>query len=203
MAGTNFADLSRFMVGSDTLKITPFYLKTFTIPGISMSHPSLSTRSGTNLKIGADSMDFDTLEMEVLLDSQFSTYFELMDLVFKEVDFEFDSFAMPEFDLWVSVMDSKQKEIFRFDFHHCRINSLGSVSMDPEAELGSTVALSLSYDYYTWERTKMVECCDHQGNPVTQVITETVDRFHKGHANPTRNGRPKELRPDYPRHRRD
>lgn len=176
-ASTNLADVSRFLVGSDTLKLTPFYIKNFSIPGISMSHIAMPTRSGVKLHLGADSMDFDNLDLEVLLDANFNTYFELLNIAMQEVDPEYDSFATPEFNLWCAVQNTKGEELFRFDFVNCRINSIGALSMDPEAELGSTVSVNIAYDYYKWKRTiRQVDDCTDEP---PQIKTETIDRYYK------------------------
>lgn len=183
---TNFADVSRFMVGSDTLKLTPFFIRTFNIPGIQLSHPSLATRSGVKLRLGADSMDFDTLELEVLLNADFSTYFELLDLVTMEIDFEHDSFAMITFDLWVAVQNASGQELFRIDFRNCRINSLGALNLDPEAELGATVPVSISYDFYEYRRnrSKGVDCskeatAEATNSPSQEFERVTVPRYYQ------------------------
>lgn len=178
VASTNLADLSNFMVGSDTLKITPFFIRAFNIPGISFSHPSMSTRSGVKLKLGADSMEFGDLDLEVLLDSDFNTYFELLDLVFKEVDWDYDSYSMQQFDLWVVSRDSSGRELFRFDFFNCRINSIGNLSLEPEADLGAMVSLSVSYDYYRWTKFERKEICI-SGEPKEVECKKEVDRYYK------------------------
>lgn len=178
-ASTNYADLSNFLVGSDTLKITPFFIKAFTIPGVTLSHPQLPTRSGTKLKLGADNIEFGDLTLEVSLDSNFHTYFELMDLTFQEVDWDYDTFAMPEFDLWVVSRNSKGEEMFRFDFHNCRISNIGEISLDPGAELGTSFAVTITYDYYRWSRKVRREVCGPNGE--TKVIEETkrVKRYYE------------------------
>lgn len=155
MSGTssvNLADVSQFLVGSDMLKLTPFFIKNFTIPGIAMSHPELPTRSGVSLRMGADSIDFGELSFEVMLDSGFQTYFELMDLMFTEVDFERDTFSTPCFDLWVQVLNANKEVLFRVDFKNCRIASVGDLNLDPSAELGSSVSVGIVYDFYTYTR---------------------------------------------------
>lgn len=156
-ASVNLADVSQFLVGSDTLKLTPFFIKNFTIPSIAFAHPEMATRSGVKLHLGADSIDFNELSLEVMLDSNFNTYFELLDLAMQEVDWDRDSFAMPSFDLWVQILNQSGELLFRVDFKHCRISSVGEVSLDPTAELGSTVAVTIVYDYFEYVRKECVD----------------------------------------------
>lgn len=151
-ASINLADVSQFLVGSNTLKLTPFFIKSFTIPSIAFQHPEMATRSGVKLHLGADSVDFNELSFEVMLDSNFETYFELLDLSLSEVNWDQDTFAMPEFDLWVQVLKPNGDVMFRVDFKHCRISSLGEVALDPSAELGSSVPVSITYDYFEYTR---------------------------------------------------
>lgn len=159
-ASVNLADVSRFLVGSDTLKLTPFFIKTFNIPSIAFSHLELNNRSGTALHLGADTIDFNDLSLDIMLDSDFKTYFELLDLAFTEVDWETGNFAMPAFDLWVQVLNANGEVLFRIDFKNCRISSVGEVSLDPAAELGSTLNVGIVYDYWTYNRS----LCEPQEN---------------------------------------
>lgn len=171
MAGTssiNLADVSQFLVGSDTLKLTPFFIKSFTIPSIAFSHPELGSRNGTKIHLGADSIDFNDLSFEVMLDSGFETYFELLDISMQEVDFEHGSFAMPEFDLWVQVLKPNGDVLFRVDFRNCRISSLGEIALDPNSELGASIQLSLVYDYFEYTRIK----CESSKDPESQESQE-------------------------------
>lgn len=152
-ASVNLADVSQFLVGSDTLKITPFFIRNFTIPSIAFAHPSMMTRSGVELRVGADAVSFNELNIDVILDSNFQTYFELLDLALSEVDFEHGSFATPEFDLWVQVLNANKELLFRVDFYHCRISSIGEIALDPSADLGSTLNVGISYDYWKYTRS--------------------------------------------------
>lgn len=171
-ASVNLADVSQFLVGSDTLKLTPFFIKNFTIPSIAFAHPSLMTRSGVALHTGADSIDFNDLSLDIMLDSGFQTYFELLDLAMQEVNFEQDTFSTPTFDLWVQILNSNKEILFRVDFKNCRISSIGEIALDPSAELGASLNIGVVYDYWTYTRSY----CDKEvmnGSPI-QGIDETV-----------------------------
>lgn len=171
-ASVNLADVSQFLVGSDTLKLTPFFIKNFTIPSIAFAHPSLMTRSGVALHTGADSIDFNDLSLDIMLDSGFQTYFELLDLAMQEVNFEQDTFSTPTFDLWVQILNSNKEILFRVDFKNCRIASIGEIALDPSAELGASLNIGVVYDYWTYTRSY----CDKvvkNGSPI-QGIDETV-----------------------------
>ena len=157
ISNVNLADVSQFLVGSDTLKLTPFFIKNFTIPSVAFAHPSLMNRSGVALHLGADAVDFNDLSLDITLDSNFKTYFELLDLTFKEVDWNSDTFAMPTFNLWVQVLNQNKELLFRVDFVNCRVASLGEIALDPNAELGATVNVSLVYDYWTYTKSGCVE----------------------------------------------
>lgn len=171
-ASPNLADISQFRVGSNTLKFTPFFIKALNIPGISMQHTKLSTRSGVKLGMGADNMEFEALELEVMLDSNFDTYFELMELISEEIDWDYDTFSQPTFDLWIQVLNQKKDELFRFEFENCRISSVSSLALTPEAELGANVTVNIDYDFYRWFRRNK---CNN---------IETVKRFNQPAPNP-------------------
>lgn len=165
-ASVNLADVSQFLVGSDTLKLTPFFIKSFTIPSIAFSHLNLPTRSGVPLHLGADTISFNDLSFDVMLDSNFNTYFELLDLVMQEVDFESHTFAMPEFDLWVQVLNSNKDLLFRVDFKNCRISSIGDIALDPSAELGASLNVGIVYDYWAYTRS----VCSKEPDPQNPAV---------------------------------
>ena len=144
MTKTNFADVSRFRVGSNTLKITPFFIKAVEVPGVSISNGKLPTRSGVPLGFSGDNISFEDLQLEVILDSGFETYFELLEVITSQVDFDQDVFNMPTFDLFIQVQNDKNEELFRFEFSECRINSLDPLPLNPEAEPISIITTSIS-----------------------------------------------------------
>lgn len=171
------ADTSNFLVGSDELKITPFYVKNVSIPQVSMNHIKMNTKSGVDLNLGADTLSFDNLDFEAIIDNNFDVYFEIMTKVFQEVDWDHNSFAMPEFNLWVLVLDSNKSPKFKFTFWHSRFNNVGSLPLDMQSELGITIPVSITYDYYTWERymVDVDECTDI----VTKSTIANVPRFYQ------------------------
>ena len=171
-ASVNLADVSQFLVGSDTLKLTPFFIKNFTIPSIAFAHIGLMNRSGVALHAGADSIDFNDLSLDIMLDSGFQTYFELLDLAMQEVNFEQDIFSTPTFDLWVQVLNSSKEILFRVDFKNCRIASIGEISLDPSAELGASLNVGIVYDYWTYHRSNCHK--EIRDNSPIQGIDQTV-----------------------------
>lgn len=81
-------------------------------------------------------MDSGQPDLKVLLNNNFDTYFELLELVFKEVDFDYDTFAMPTFGLWIQVSPIA-KELFKFEFGNCHITSISALSLDPRSGIRS------------------------------------------------------------------
>lgn len=145
----SLGDVSNFLVGSHSLPIIPFYIKTFTIPGIVLNDLKYQTRSGIPLHLGADSVDFGSLDLEIMLDGDFKTWLEIQKILRNSIDFKRDTFSMPEFDLWVLVLDTVSKNVrFKVVFNHCRFLGISELMLDPSAELGATFTAQVSYDWY-------------------------------------------------------
>jgi len=157
MNQNNLAQKSNYTAGSHALQIGMLYLTSVNIPGISFNHPELSTRSGSKLNLGGDTLSYNSLALEVLLDEQFLVYEELTKKIFDSVNPVSGAFAMPDFDFWVQINNSKGNYTMKIDFTNCRIESIGDITFEPSSdETEFTLSIELKYDYYKVTRTQIV-----------------------------------------------
>jgi hypothetical protein len=103
----NLAQKTNFTAGSNDLELLPFYLTSLNIPGINLSHPEVGGRSGAKINLTGDTITFNTLALEVLIDEDFEVYHELMSKITSNINVEAGSFASIEFDFWIQINNSK------------------------------------------------------------------------------------------------
>jgi len=150
MNSNNLAQKTNFTAGSDKLQLSMLFLSTVTIPGMSLSHIEKSSRSGTVFNISADTIEYNDLSFEILIDEQFLVYKEFTDKIFKNISPTSGSFANTEFDFWVEVANSDNVKLFRMDFNSCRIESIGDIELDTTSdETEFLLSVEVKYDYYS------------------------------------------------------
>jgi hypothetical protein len=153
----NLAQKTNYLAGSDKLGLLPFYLTSVNIPGVNFSHPEIGGRYGTRLNVTGDTLIYNALAFEMLIDEDFKIYHEFMDKVFKNINPESGSFATQEFDFWIQVNNSKGNKLFKIEFYNCRIESIGDIIMDAQDEITEhNMSVDIKYDYYKVIKTQNI-----------------------------------------------
>lgn len=147
----NYSQNTNFVAGSDKLELLPFYLTDLNIPGITLNTPEAYSR-GIKVNLMSDSLTFNDLSMNVLVDEDFKIYHELLDLIFKYVNPETGNFSgttFPEFDFWIEINNSKGNKLFKIEYYNCKIISLGDINLDTKDEgIHYILPLDLRFDYF-------------------------------------------------------
>lgn len=145
----NYAQKSNFLCGSDKLPLVPFYAQTINIPGITMSQPTVGGRAGFKTNLSADSVEFGSLTMEVLIDEDYRIYQEINDIVFNHINLETGSYKEFYFDFWLQVVDDMGKFVLKVDYFNCSITSIGDINFDTSDETTESVfSIDMKYDYH-------------------------------------------------------
>lgn len=145
----NLAQKTNYLAGSDKLELMPFYLTSVNVPGINFSHPEIGGRYGTRLNVTGDTLVYNPLSFEMLIDEDFKIYHEFMDKVFKNINPESGSFATQEFDFWIQLNNSKGNKLFKIEFYNCRVESIGDITMDAQDEITEhSMNVDIKYDYF-------------------------------------------------------
>lgn len=145
----NYAQKTNYTAGSSDLEIMQLYLTTVNIPGITLSHPELGGRSGAKLNVTGDTLTFNVLSFEMIVDEDFKVYHELMQKINDNINPESGSFASTEFDFWVEINNSKGNFLFKMEFYNCRIESIGDIQLDSQDDITEyTMSMDIKYDYY-------------------------------------------------------
>lgn len=149
----NLAQKTNYIAGSDKLPKLPFYLTTVNIPGINFSHPEIGGRYGSRLNVVGDSITYNELSFEMLVDENFEIYHEFMDKVVHNINPESGTFAPIEFDFWIQINNNKGNKLFKINFTNCRISSLDDIILDSQDDITEYImSVSIRYDYYTIEK---------------------------------------------------
>lgn len=144
----NLAQKTNYIAGSVALDLAPFYLTTVNIPGINFSHVEVGARAG-RFSITGDTLVYNPLNFEMLIDEDFKIYHEFMDKAFKNVNSETGTFASQEFDFWIQVNNSKGNKLFKIEFYNCRLDSVGDIILDSQDEITEHVmTVDVKYDYF-------------------------------------------------------
>lgn len=145
----NFSQKTNYIAGSAALNLTPFYLSTVNIPGITFNHPEIGSRPGARLTLQGDTVTYNSLSFEMLIDEDFKIYHEFMDRIVDAVNPETGSFANREFDFWIQIDNNKGTKLFKIEFYNCRIESIGDIQLDSQDETTEhTMSAELKYDYF-------------------------------------------------------
>ena len=145
----NLAQKTNYLAGSAKLELAPFYLTVVNVPGINFSHPEIGGRYGSKLNVTGDTLTYNALSFEMLIDEDFKLYHEFMDKVFKNINPETGTFATQEFDFWIQINNNKGNKLFKIEFMNCRIESIGDIMLDVQDEITEhTMSIDIKYDYF-------------------------------------------------------
>jgi len=149
----NLAQKTNFTAGSDQLELTSLYLQSVNIPGINLAHPELSGRAGARALMSGDTVTFNSLSFELLVDEDFLIYHEFTGKVFDNINPSSGSFANVEFDFWVDIANSKGNHLFKMEFHGCRVESISDIQLDTQDDiLEFTLPVDVKFEYFTIDR---------------------------------------------------
>jgi hypothetical protein len=145
----NLAQKTNFTAGSEALELLPFYLTSVSLPGINFSYPDISGRSGAKLNLAGDSITYNALSFEILIDEDFKIFHEFMDKVTANINPKSGSFSDNSFDFWIEINNSKGFKIMKYEFTNCRIESIGDISLETQDDSTEhSMNVEIKYDYY-------------------------------------------------------
>ncbi len=170
----NLAQKTNFIAGSPEFDNLPFFLTSVNIPGINLSHVEVGGRDGTRMKVSGDTLLFNSLSIEMLIDEDFLIYQELMEILNTNINIENGTFSDFYFDFFVEINNSKGNKVIKVDFSNCRIESIGDIELDTQEEgTEYTLSLEMTYDYYKIEKERTLTSIDDIPDvpdvPITQL----------------------------------
>lgn len=165
----NLSQRSNFIAGSNAFKNIPFFLTTLNVPGINLGSPDTGARYGAALKLSGDTIQYNTLAFEMLIDEDFQIYQELMGLLNNNISIESGTFGNFQFDFYIELNNSKGHKVLKLNFSGCRLLSIGDIQLDTtDEQTEHTITMELAYDFYELESTKrynLITTAVNQINP--------------------------------------
>jgi hypothetical protein len=146
---SNLAQKTNWIAGSDKFKHLPFYLTFCNIPGINFNHPDAGGSGSAKLNLQGDTLTYNPLSIEVLLDEDFIIYHEFMEKIEQSISVDNASFAPIEFDFWIQINNNNGHKLFKMEFYNCRIENIADIILDSTDETTEyTLPIDIRYDYY-------------------------------------------------------
>lgn len=145
----NFAQRTNWIAGSDKFEKVPMYLTTVNIPGITFSHPEVGGRNSAKIHLSGDTISYNTLTFDMIVDEDLEIYRELMKVVNKNINVEEGTFRDFYFDFWIELNNNKGNHIMKLEFFNCRLESIADIILDSQDESTEfLLSVELSFDYY-------------------------------------------------------
>lgn len=164
----NLAQRTNFIAGSNAFKNIPFFLTTLNIPGVNLSLPETGSRNGALLKLPSDTVQYNALSFEMLIDEDFLIYQEIMDIFNNQINVESGTFGDFQFDFYIEINNSKGNKVLKIEFNNCRLAAIGDIQLDTSDEgTEYTMGMELEYDYFNVENTKIYNILP---STITQII---------------------------------
>lgn len=149
----NLHQKTNFTAGSDAFENIPFYLINVNVPGFSYVMPESGARGGARLNLAADTINYNSLSFDMLIDEDFTIYGELLSYLTSQLTLSKNSFSDNTFNFWVEINNNKGNNIAKFDFKNCRIESLGDIDLSTQDESTEAILnVSMRFDYFTFEK---------------------------------------------------
>ena len=153
----NYSQVNRFEMVFTTLPNVTYTLNEVNLPGLSISNPIVPTVMNPTY-FGADSATFDQLNINFIVQEDFSNYFEIHDWM-RAISFP-DSFDdrnnLERFDGsvdgygFLTINDSNNLPLYRFHFYNIIPNTLTGLNL-MSADANEMVA-SASFNYTIYKR---------------------------------------------------
>lgn len=148
MNHNNLAQKTNYIAGSDKLALAPFYLTSVNLPGLSFNHIIAGGKAG-KFTVTGDTLTYNTLSFEMLIDEDFKIYHEFMDKVTANINPEKGTFAGQTFDFWIQINNNKGNKLFKVEFYGCCISSIGDIELDSQDDITEhNMGIEISYDYF-------------------------------------------------------
>lgn len=149
----NLAQSTNFIAGSDKFENIPFFLTMVNIPGMSIQHSQIGGRGGAQINVQGNTMTFNPLSIEMLIDEDFKIYKEVMSIIRKNVNLDNGTFDDFYFDFFIEVNNNKGNKVLKLEFRNCRIESISDVLLNTQDDgTEYTMTIDLVYDYYEIEK---------------------------------------------------
>ena len=156
----SYSTSSNIQFGSSEMKDIWWNAQTFQLPAINMTPPKVNTRSGAFVNLASDTVDYDDLTIDIILDKEWKIYDELYAHFLKRLNVETGEFLKEgTFDLWIEFFDGTGKSIKKFWFYRCRLLSFGDMQVTTQTseDEHNYLSMTFTYDYMDYDNNFLKE----------------------------------------------
>lgn len=150
LSQNSYSTVSNIQFGSIDLPNVWVNSQTFSLPTISLSPPKMNSRSGALVALASDTVEYDDLTVDIILDKEWKVWNDLYKFFLNELNVEEGTFLKDQvFDTWIEFFDGSGKSVKKFMFYKCRLLSFGDINlstMSGEDELNN-LSLTFTFDY--------------------------------------------------------
>lgn len=132
-------------------EVTSYNVQNVIIPGIDTTNIEVPNR-GVMAMVQGDQIDFQELNVTILVDEELNTWKDLMKHMFDHIELPSGNFELNQANSWITIRDSAGRVMLNLVFHNSNITNVGSLSYDTTGEdTELTLDVSLRYDYFSIE----------------------------------------------------
>lgn len=156
----SYSTSSNIQFGSSEMKDIWWNAQTFQLPAITLSPLKVNTRSGAMIGLASDTVEYDDLSIDIILDKEWKVYDELYAHFLKRLNVETGEFLKyDQFDLWVEIFNGKGESVKKFWFYNCRLLSFGDVAFTTQSadDEHNYLNMSFTYDYMDYSNSFLKE----------------------------------------------
>lgn len=150
----NFAHKSNFIFETNLFgENTTYSIQGVNLPGVSLNPVDTSHR-GMNLSFQGDTLNYNDLNVDLILDEDFSNWLEIMEHINKMREIGGDTGNLDEKTSTLFVQNENEKTLFKINFYNCKVINISDLEFssneDDDEEI--TFNITIKYDYYKIEK---------------------------------------------------
>lgn len=144
----SFSQSSNYRVGISILGDDVLYAQNITVPGLNFTVPEASSRGGSRVIFGGDSVLYDTIVIDLILDSKLQIYKNLITEVHKYINPNNGTFSGKSFTCWVDIADSFGKSLIKLEYFDCYLESVSGLDFTSAEDQEMTLSLTIRFDNF-------------------------------------------------------
>lgn len=154
----NSSKSTNYKLNIHALPNTTFWVKTVAVPALTADAATIPNPVFGSSYNPANTISWDPLSIEFIVDEDFSNYFELLDLIYKAASPNTEDRTNNINELITTgslhiLSNNKNDSGTVFTFHNLFPTSLGEIAFNNEMSEGILCTASLRFDYMTYEKT--------------------------------------------------
>ena len=143
----NFTQTSNFKVFLPFIQDEQFNVQSVELPGISFTLPEVFAQSGKRALLTGDSINFDPVTIEFLLDEKLITYKKILKWFLESINPNSGVIDNKDFMCGIEMTDNAGHSLICLQLFGCKFESIGSVNLTSNSEDNEiTLSVTMRFD---------------------------------------------------------